>query len=77
MQISSELFLLLSLLFLLFLPHFHLFLIFLIMSLGEWFDKFYQKILNLINNLYDFVIFIISNPIILIGLIIYLCMSIA
>ena len=78
MEISTSIFLLLSLLFLLlFLPPFHLFIIFSIMDLGECFVKLSKKFANLLTNLYDIIIIIISNPIILIGLSIYLCMSIA
>jgi hypothetical protein len=76
MEIRTSNFFLLSLLFLLLLPPFHLFIIFSIMDLGEWFDKLSKKIANLLTNLYDIIIIIISNPIIT-GLLIYLCMSIA
>lgn len=76
-HIDNSLFLLFSLLFILFLPQFHLIFIFAIMSLGEWFDKLFCKFADLFTNLYDIIIIIISNPIILIGLLIYLCMSIA
>ena len=77
MQVSEPTFLLLLFLFLLFLPHFHLFIIFSLMGFGEWFSKLVKKIIDLLINLYDIIIIIISNPIILIGLLIYLCMSIA
>ena len=46
------------------------------MGFGEWFSKLVKKILDLLTNLYDIIMIIISNPIILIGLLIYLCMSI-
>ena len=75
-QIVNSLFLILSLLFLLLLPSFHLFIIFSLMGFGEWFSKLVKKILDLLTNLYDIIMIIISNPIILIGLLIYLCMSI-
>ena len=75
--IDNSLFLLFSLLFILFLPQFHLFIIFSIMNLGECFDKLSKKNANLLTNLYDIIIIIISNPIILIGLLIYLLMYIA
>jgi hypothetical protein len=75
-QIDNSLFLILSLLFLLLLPSFHLFIIFSLMGFGEWFSKLVKKILDLLTNLYDIIMIIISNPIILIGLLIYLCMSI-
>lgn len=74
-HIDNSLFLLFSLLFILFLPQFHLFIIFSIMYLGKWFDELSKKIENLLTNLYDIITIIISNPIILIGLLIYLCMS--
>ena len=76
-QIDNSLFLLFSLLFVAFIPQFYLIFIFAIMSLDEWFDKFFQKFTNLLLTIYDLILCIISNPIILIGLIIYLCMSIA
>ena len=41
------------------------------MGIGEWFDKFIKKIYNLFTNIFDIITHIISNPIILIGLIIY------
>lgn len=72
MQISTELFLLLTSLFLLFFPNIHLILIFLIMTIVEWTEKLLNKIANLIINLFDILLYIISNPIVLIGLIIYL-----
>ena len=75
-QIDNSLFLILSLLFLLLLPSFHLFIIFSLMGFGEWFSKLVKKFLDLLTNLYDIIMIIISNPIILIGLLIYLCMSI-
>ena len=50
--------------------------IFLVMSINEWLDKLVQKIGKLILSIYDVIIYIISNPIILTGLIIYLCVSI-
>jgi hypothetical protein len=76
-QIDNSLFLILLLLFLLLLPSFHLFIIFSLMGFGEWFSKLVKKILDLLTNIYDIIMIIISNPIILIGLLIYLCMSIA
>ena len=76
-HIDNSLFLLLTFIFLLFLPHFLLLIIFSLMSLGEWFDKLLKKIADLLRNLYDITIIIISNPIILIGLLIYLRMSVA
>lgn len=74
---DNSLFLVFSLLFLAFIPYFHLIFIFFIMDIGEFFDKFFQKFTNLLLTIYDFILYVISNPIILIGLLIYLCMSIA
>jgi len=71
MQISTELFLLLTSLFLLFFPSIHLILIFLIMTICEWIEKLINKIANLISNFYDIIFYIISNPIVLVGLTIY------
>lgn len=65
MQISTETFIIFSLLFLLFLPYFHLIFIFLVMNISEWLDKLCKKISNLVLAIYDFIICIISNPIIL------------
>jgi hypothetical protein len=75
--IDDSLFLISSFLFLLLLPHFHLILMFFIMAFAEWFDKLFQKIIKLLTDIYDIILYILQNPIILIGLIIYLCMSIA
>lgn len=75
-HIDTSLFLILLLLLLLFLPHFHLFFIFFIMSVNEWLHKLCKKISNLTLATYDLIICIISNPIILTGLLIYLCVSI-
>ena len=72
MQISTELFLLLTSVFLLFFPNIHLILIFLIMAICEWTEKLLNKISNLFTNMYDILLYIISNPIVLIGLTIYL-----
>lgn len=70
-HIDTPLFLIMSLLFLLFLPQFHLIFIFLAMGLCEWFDKLFQKISKLLKDIYDLIIYIISSPIIIIGVIIY------
>jgi len=43
MQISTETFIIFSLLFLLFLPYFHLIFIFLVMNISEWLDKLCKK----------------------------------
>lgn len=67
-HINNSLFLLF---FILFLPQFYLLFIFTIMDLSEWFDKIFKKFTD-----YDFILYIIINPFILIGLIIYLYMSI-
>lgn len=77
MQISTPTFLSLSFLFLLFLPHFHLLIIFSLMSLAEWFNNLCNKFAKLLTNLYDIIFTIISNPIVIMGLLIYLCISIA
>ena len=74
---TTPLFLIGLLLFLLFLPQFFLLLIFSAMSINEWLNNFFQKIVKLLSCIYDIILYIISNPIILIGLIIYLCMSLA
>jgi hypothetical protein len=47
------------------------------MSVNEWIYKLCEKIYNLVLAMYDLIMCIISNPIILIGLLIYLCVSIA
>lgn len=65
------------LLFLLFLPQFFLLLIFSAMSIKLWLTNLFEKIVNLLSCIYDIILCIISNPIILTGLIIYLCMSLA
>ena len=65
------------LLFILFLPHFFLLLIFSAMGIKELFNNLFQKIVKLLSFIYDSILYIISNPIILTGLIIYLCMSLA
>jgi len=75
-HIDTGLFLVLLLLFLMFIPQLHLLFIFLVMSINEWLDKLVQKITKLISSIYDVIVYIISNPIILTGLIIYLCVSI-
>jgi hypothetical protein len=62
--VDNSLFLASLLLFFLFLPHLHLLLIFLVMSINEWLDTFCKKIANLFSSLYDFCVFIISNPVI-------------
>lgn len=74
-HIDTPIFLLLSLSLML-IPYFHLLFIFLVMSINEWLDKLVQKIGKLILSTYDVIVYIISNPIILTGLIIYLCVSI-
>ena len=76
-HIDTPIFLLLSLLSLMFIPYFHLLFIFLVMSINEWLDKLVQKINKLLSCVYDVIVYIISNPIILTGLLIYLCVSIA
>ena len=76
-HIDNSLFLLLLLFFIAFIPQIQLLFIFLVMDMVEWFDKLYQKIFNLLFSIYDIIMYIINNPIILTGLIIYLCMSIA
>ena len=76
-HIYTSIFLLLSLLSLMLIPYFHLLFICLVMSINEWLDKLVQKIGKLILSTYDVIVYIISNPIILTGLIIYLCVSIA
>ena len=76
-NIDNSLFLSLSLLFLAFIPQFYLLFIFLVMGIGEWFENFFKKISNLALDIYDIIFYIISNPIILMGLIIYLRMSVA
>ena len=76
-HIDTSIFLLLSLLSLMLIPYFHLLFICLVMSINEWLDKLVQKIGKLILSTYDVIVYIISNPIILTGLIIYLCVSIA
>jgi hypothetical protein len=75
-HIDTSIFLLLSLLSLMLIPYFHLLFICLVMSINEWLDKLVQKIGKLILSTYDVIVYIISNPIILTGLIIYLCVSI-
>lgn len=75
-HIDTGLFLALLLLFFMFIPHFHLLFIILVMSTNEWFNKLAEKIGKVISSIYDITIYIISNPIILTGLIIYLCMSV-
>ena len=59
-----------------FLPHLHLLFLFSIVGIAEWFNKLIELIFSLCLNIIDIVIHIISNPIILTGLLIYLCMSI-
>ena len=75
-HIDTSIFLLLSLLSLMLIPYFHLLFICLVMSINEWLDKLVQKIGKLILSTYDVIVYKISNPIILTGLIIYLCVSI-
>ena len=67
----------LLLLFILFLPHFFLLLIFSAMGIKELFNNLFQKIVKLLSFIYDSILYIISNPIILTGLIIYLCVYVA
>ena len=76
-HIDTPLFLILSLFFICFLPYFHLIFIFLAMGVCEWFDKLFQKCGNLFLSIYEIVTHMLENPIILIGLVIYLRMSIA
>lgn len=76
-HINNSLFLVSLLLILLFLPYFHLFFIFFIMSVNEWIYKLCEKIYNIVLDIYYLIKCIISNPIILTGLLIYLCVSIA
>ena len=47
------------------------------MGIKEWLNNLFQKIVKLLSCIYDIILSIISNPIILIGLIIYLCVSLA
>ena len=72
-HIDNSLFLIISFLFLLLLPQFHLLLIFSIMGICEWIDKLFQKISKLLTDIYDIITYILQNPIILIGVIIYAC----
>jgi len=65
MQISTELFLLSSLLFLLFLPHIYLFLIFSIMGITEFIYGFNEKLKKLIICLYEIISYIVQTPILL------------
>jgi hypothetical protein len=71
---NTPLFLIGLLLFILFLPQFFLLLIFSAMYIKEWLNNLFQKIVNLLSCIYDIILCIISNPIILTGLIIYLCL---
>lgn len=73
-HIDNSLFLIISFLFLIcFLPYFHLIFIFLAMCVCEWIDKLFQKISKLLTDIYDIITYILQNPIILIGVIIYAC----
>ena len=74
---TTPLFLIGLLLFLLFLPHFFLLFIFSAMGIKDLLNNLFQKTVKLLSCIYDIILYIISNPIILIGLIIYLCMSLA
>jgi hypothetical protein len=74
---TTPLFLIGLLLFLLFLPHFFLLLIFSAMGIKELLNNLFQKIVKLLSCIYDNILSIISNPIILTGIIIYLCVSLA
>lgn len=71
-HIDTPLFLILSLFFICFLPYFHLIFIFLFMGVCEWFDKLFQKCGNLFLSIYEIITHMLENPIIVIGLIVYL-----
>jgi len=71
-HIDTPMFILLSLFSIIFLPYLHLFFIFLVMGTCEWFYKLCKKIEVLLLNIYDIISYIISSPIILTGLILYL-----
>ena len=74
---TTPLFLIGLLLFLLFLPHFFLLLIFSAMGIKDLLNNLFQKTVKLLSCIYDNILSIISNPIILTGIIIYLCVSLA